>query len=96
MKVNLSQFSTPQVTLKLVPCITTMRAQHCSTSHRYRLKSIFYHYFVVLFAIPVATFGRVDRESEVEVDAGAHVYPNGPKGNQSDSNPAIGMAMVAQ
>jgi hypothetical protein len=38
---------------------------------------------VVLFAIPVATFGRVDRRSEVEVDAGAYVYPNGPKGIQS-------------
>jgi hypothetical protein len=34
---------------------------------------------VVLFAFPVSTFGRVDRGSEVEVDAGAHVYPNGPK-----------------
>jgi hypothetical protein len=40
---------------------------------------IFKHYFVVLFAFPVSTFGRVDRGSEVEVDAGAHVYPNGPK-----------------
>jgi hypothetical protein len=37
------------------------------------------YYFVVLFGIPVATFGRVDRGSEVEVEAGAHVYPNGPK-----------------
>jgi len=96
MKVNLSQISTLPVRLKLVPCITTMRAQHCSTSPRYRLKSIFNHYFVVLFAIPVATFGRVDRESEVEVDAGAHIYPIGPKGIQSDSNPAIGKAMIAQ
>ena len=50
-----------------------MRAQHCSTSPRYRLKSIFYHYFVVLFAIPVATFGRVDRGSKVEVN----IYPIG-------------------
>ena len=50
---------------------------------------------MVLFAIPVATFGRVDRGSEVEVDAGAHVYPNGPICVQSDSNPAIWKAMVA-
>jgi hypothetical protein len=50
---------------------------------------------VVLFAIPVATFDRVDRGSELEVDAGAHVYPNGPKGVQSDSNPVIWKAMVA-
>ena len=27
---------------------------------------------MVLFAIPVATFGEVDRESEVEAVAGAH------------------------
>jgi hypothetical protein len=44
---------------------------------------------MVLLAIPVATFGRVDRESEALVDAGVHVYPNGPKCVQSDSNPAI-------
>jgi hypothetical protein len=88
MKVNLSQINTLPVRLKLVSFITTMRAQHCSTSPRYRLKSIFYHYFVVLFAIP----GRVDLGSEVEVN----VYPIGPKGIQSDSNPAIGKAMVAQ
>jgi len=50
---------------------------------------------VVLFAIPVATFGRVDRESEVEVDSGAHVYSNAPKCVKSDSNPAIWKAMVA-
>ena len=50
---------------------------------------------MVLFAIPVATLDRVDRGSEVEVDAGAHVYPNGSKGVQSDSNPAIWKAMVA-
>jgi hypothetical protein len=36
--------------------------------------------------------GRVDLGSEVEVN----VYPIGPKGIQSDSNPAIGKAMVAQ
>ena len=47
---------------------------------------------MVLFAIPVATFGRVDLGSEVEVN----VYPIGPKGIQSDSNPAIGKAMVPQ
>ena len=50
---------------------------------------------MVLFVIPVATFGRVDRASEMEVDAGAHVYLNDPKGVQSDSNPAIWKAMVA-
>jgi hypothetical protein len=50
---------------------------------------------VVLFDIPVVTFGRVDRGSEVEVDTGAHVYPNGHKGVQSDSDPAIWKAMVA-
>ena len=43
----------------------------------------------------MATFGRLDEGSEVEVDAGAHVYPNGSKGVQSDSNPAIWKAMVA-
>ena len=50
---------------------------------------------MVLFAIPVVTFGRFDRGSEVEVGAGAHVYPNGLKGVQSDSNPAIWKVMVA-
>ena len=50
---------------------------------------------MVLFAITVATFGRIDRWSEVEVDAGAHVYPNGPTGEQLDLNPAIWKAMVA-
>jgi hypothetical protein len=49
----------------------------------------FKHYFVVLFAIPVATFCRVDRGSEAEVDDGANVYPNGPKDVQADSNTAI-------
>ena len=44
---------------------------------------------MVLFAIPVATFGIADGGSEVEIDAVAHVYLNGPKGVQSDSNPAI-------
>ena len=50
---------------------------------------------MVLVAIPVITFGRVDRGSEVEVDAGALVYPNGPKCVQSDSNTAIWKAVVA-
>jgi hypothetical protein len=49
---------------------------------------------MVLFAIPVVTFGRVDQGSEVEVDAWVHVYPNGPKGVQSDSNPASWKIMV--
>jgi hypothetical protein len=51
-------------------------------------------YFVVLFAIPVATFCRVDRGSEAEVNDGANVYPNGPKDVQADSNMAIWKAMV--
>jgi hypothetical protein len=38
--------------------------------------------FLVLFAIPVATFGGVDRGSDVEVVAGAHVYPADPIGVQ--------------
>ena len=50
---------------------------------------------MVFVAIPVATFGRVDRVSEVEVDAGAHVNTNGPNGVQSDSNATIWKAMVA-
>jgi hypothetical protein len=44
---------------------------------------------VILFGIPVATFDRADRGSEVEVYAGAHVYLNGPKWFQSESNLAI-------
>ena len=50
---------------------------------------------MVLVAIPVITFGRVDRGSEVEVDAGAQVYSNVPKGVQSESNTAIWKAVVA-
>jgi hypothetical protein len=50
---------------------------------------------MVLVAIPVITFGRVDGGSELEVDAGAHVYPNGAKGVQSDSNTPIWKAVVA-
>ena len=49
---------------------------------------------MVLFAIPVATFGIVDWWSEVDVDVAAHVYPNDPRGVQSDSNPATWKAMV--
>ena len=49
---------------------------------------------MVLFAIPVATFCRVDRGSEAEVNDGANVYPNGPKDVQADSNTAIWKAMV--
>jgi hypothetical protein len=48
-----------------------------------------------MFAIPVAPFGRVDRGSEVEVDAGAHAYQNGPKDVQLHLNPPIWKAMVA-
>ena len=44
---------------------------------------------MILFAIPVATFGKVDQGSELEVNAGAHVYPNGLEGVQSDSNPVV-------
>jgi len=50
---------------------------------------------MVLFAISVAAFIRVDRGFEVEVDAGAHVYSNGSKGVHSDSNPTSWKAMVA-
>ena len=39
---------------------------------------------MVLFAIPVAAFGGVDRGSEVEVVAGAHVDPADPIGIQWD------------
>jgi hypothetical protein len=45
-------------------------------------QSNFSHCFLVLFAIPVATFGGVDRGSDVEVVAGAHVYPADPIGVQ--------------
>jgi hypothetical protein len=55
------------------------------------LKFNFSYCFLVLFAIPVATFGGVDRGSEVDVVAGAHVYP----GVQWDSSPAIWKAMEA-
>jgi hypothetical protein len=44
-----------------------------------------------MLAMPVATFGGVDRGSGVEVVAGAHVYP----GVQWDSSPAIWKAMEA-
>ena len=46
-------------------------------------------------AIPVVTFGGVDRGSEVEVVAGAHVYPADPIGVQWDSSSAIWKAMEA-
>jgi hypothetical protein len=39
-KVSLSQFSTLPVTLKLVPCMTTTRGQHCSTPPRNRLNQV--------------------------------------------------------
>ena len=41
-KVSLSQFSTLPVTLKLVPCMTTTRGQHCSAPPRHRLNQICY------------------------------------------------------
>jgi hypothetical protein len=41
-----------------------------------------------------ATFGGVDRGSEVEVIAGAHVYPADPIGVQWDSNLTIWKAMT--
>jgi hypothetical protein len=52
---------------------------------------------LVLFAIPVATFGGVDRWSEdlMEVVAVAHVYPADPIGVQWDSNSPIWKAMEA-
>jgi hypothetical protein len=37
---NKSQFSTLQVTLKLVPCMTTTGGQHCSAPPRHRLNQI--------------------------------------------------------
>jgi hypothetical protein len=58
-------------------------------------QSNFSHCFLVLFAIPVAAFGGVDRGFEVEVVAGAHVYPADPIGVQWDSSPAILKAMEA-
>jgi hypothetical protein len=48
---------------------------------------------LILFAIPVATFGGVDRWSEVKVVAGALVYPVDPIGVQWDSSPAIWKAI---
>ena len=58
-------------------------------------QSNFSHCFLVLFAIPVATFGGVDRGSEVEVVADAYVYLADPIGVQWDSSPAIWKAMEA-
>jgi hypothetical protein len=40
IKVSLSQFSTLPVMLKLVPCMTTTRGQHCSAPPRHRLNQI--------------------------------------------------------
>ena len=72
--------------------MTTTRGQHCSAPPRHRLNQIA---FLVLFAIPVATFGGVDRGSEVEVVTGAHVYPADPIGVQWDSSPVIWKTMEA-
>ena len=95
MKASLSQFSTLPVTLKLVPCMTTTRGQHCSTPprHRFNQFSNIISWYCSPFLFQHLT--DVDRGSAVQVDAGAHVYLNGPKGVQSDSNPAIWKAMVA-
>ena len=41
-KVSLSQFSTLPLRLKLVPCMTTTRGQHCSAPPRHRLNQICY------------------------------------------------------
>jgi hypothetical protein len=48
---------------------------------------------LVLLAIPVATFGGVDRGFEVEVVAGAYVYPADLICVQWDSSPAIWKAI---
>jgi hypothetical protein len=48
-----------------------------------------------LFSIPVATFGGVDSESDMEVVAGSHVYPVDPIGVQWNSSPVIWKAMEA-
>ena len=73
--VSLSQVNTFLLTLKLVPCMTTTPGQHC-----------YAHFFLVLFAIPVATFGGVNGWSEdlMEAAAGGHVYRADPIGVQWD------------
>ena len=78
----------------LVQCMTTTRGQQYSTPPGHRLNPFSNIIFVVLIAIPVAAFVRVDQRSEVEIDPGAHVYLNGPKAVQSDSTPVIWKAMV--
>jgi hypothetical protein len=90
-KDSLSQFSTLPVTLKLVPCMTTTRRHHLLGIDSIKFLKLFLG--IVLHSF--ATFGRVDRGSEVEVVAGAHVYPAHPIGVQWDSSPAIWKAMVA-
>ena len=55
----------------------------------------FSHCFLELFAILVATLGGIDPGSEVEIVAGAHVYPADPIGVQWDSSPTIWKAMEA-
>ena len=74
--------------------MTATRGQHCSAPPRHRLNQIF-HCFLVLFAIPVAIFGGVDRGSEVEVVAGAHFYPADPISVLWDSSSAIWKAIEA-
>ena len=84
-KLKKSQFITVHHTSGHVK-ISTVYDHHARptllcTSSAYT-QSNFLHCFLVLFAIPVATFGGVDQGSEVEVVAGAHVYPADPRGVQ--------------
>jgi len=62
--------------------------------HLLRIESIKF-LTLVFFTIPVATFGGVDRGSEVKLVASAHVYPADPIGVQWDSSSAIWKAMEA-
>jgi hypothetical protein len=52
------------------------------------------HCFLVIFAIPVATFRGVDRGSEVKLVASAHVYLADIIGVQWDSSAPIWKAMA--
>ena len=92
-KLTVQRISKKKSAYQLVPCMTTTHGQHCSAPLRHRLnQSNFSHCFLVLFAIPVATFGG---GSGMEVVAGAHVYPADPIGIQWDSSPAIWKTMEA-
>jgi hypothetical protein len=93
-KVSLSQFSTLPVTLKLVLCMTTTRGQHCSAHPRHRLNQI--SHIVSWYCSPFLLQHLAELiESEVEVVAGAHVYPADPICVQWDSSAAIWKAMEA-